>query len=535
MPRAFLLVVTAVFCVLCVVPYAVAAGRTPAHENFSGLLLNAFDQNYYRAAQRSAAEALTQANRFTTEIEAPERVPHLYPLLGRVQRTTGAPSILVYHLPRVLAALVLPGLLFYLFALCFPGRPEPAMWATLFALFTAGVLTFAPGLSFAIRSGERIPESSILYSLSVFPHFAFSYVGLTLAFTALAKALRGHGVRSTAAVALLAGVVLGISHAFLVLPFAVVLFGFVSAQLAPAIRHRTWPPRLVGLCAVATIAVPAVPFVYGLHRVQRRLEELQGFTFPIAPSDSWWTWVLGFGLASVFAVAGSVWMVRRRARDPLTWMLLAWVAVQFFFVYAPFTVFQRRFSEGLVVPVAGMAGAGASLISGADGVGRALRVGLVATFAVGAIAISRTLWALGDYVPEDVVGLWATIDRSDVVLAGKELSPQVPAHSDGTSFVARPLETIHYQAKLDAAHRYAANPTSPESRSWLQSAGITTVVVMPDDGSFLPIDLDDPATCLRPVFRRPSLVAYRVQPECLRTAADAAPGAGPGAAGGAGG
>lgn len=185
-PRWFVIAVTAVFSLLCAAPYGLAAWRTPPGTQFSGLLYNNFDQNYYRAAQRSEANDLPRRNRFTAEDGAPRPTSAMYPLLGRLQRLTGLPSAVVYHLPRVLAAAILPALLLYLFGLCFPGRREPAMWAVLLALFTAGVLTFAPGLSFAIRSGERIPESNVLYSLSVFPHFAISYVGITLAFTALA-------------------------------------------------------------------------------------------------------------------------------------------------------------------------------------------------------------------------------------------------------------------------------------------------------------------------------------------------------------
>ncbi|MGI8685587.1 MAG: hypothetical protein ACR2MO_10960 [Acidimicrobiales bacterium] len=507
---------TVAFCALCSVPYGVAALRAPSGARFTGLLLNHFDQDYYRAAQRSTAEALPHANRFTSEAGAPGPGPPLYPLLGRVQRLTGLPPAVVYHLPRVLATVALPILLVHLYSLCFPGRREPAMWAVLFALFAAGVLTFAPGLAIAHRSGEAIPESNIVYSLSVFPHFAISYLGITLAFTSLAMALRGHSLARVAAAATGSGVLLGIGHSFLLLPFLAVLAGFVLVVAARPVLFGVPSTGLGRLAATAAVLVPAAPFVYGLHRAQARLERLQGFAFPTSHPDRWWTWAMGFGIVSVLAVMGAVSLLRSRWKDQLTWMLLGWAVAQSACIYLSFTPFQRRFSEGLIVPVAGLAGAGAALIRGSDLAGRAIRGGIVAVLVVGALSIADGLGASGEYVSSDLAALAATVRSSDVVLAGHRVSAVLPAISDGTSHAGRPVETLHYLAKRDGATRYALRPTAAAARRWLASQGITLVVVNRKDRSFLPQGLDDPAqACLTPAFERGDLVAYRVQAGCL--------------------
>ena len=441
-------------------------------------------------------------------------------LLGRVQRLTGLPAFVVYHLPRVLAAGALPALLAYLFGLCFPGRRETVRWAVLFALFTAGVLTLAPGLAIAARSGERIPESNIAYSFTVFPHFAVSYVGLTLAFTALAMALRGRPVRLVAATGVGAGVLLGLGHAFLLLPFVVVFSGVLVVAAALRVRGGGPSGGLTQLAAVMTVGISAAPFVFLLHRVQARLETLQGFSFSDAYlPDRWWTWALGFGVVSLLALAGAVAVFRTRSRDPLVWLLLAWIGAQLGFIYLPSAVFQRRFSEGLIVPIAGVAGVGAALIGGSARAARSVRGGLVAVLLLGVLTIGKNLGASGEYVPNELGDLAALVNRSDVVLAGAPVSAILPAISDGTAYAARLLETLQYAAKRSAATRYAVDPASAASRRWLAGEGITLVVVQAGDPSFALRALDDAdAACLETTFRRGDLTAYRVQPECLSAA-----------------
>lgn len=520
-PRVFVLVVTVVFTLACAAPYVLAGWRAPPGTRFTGVLYNHFDQGYYRAAQRSAAHALPNRNRFTAEPGAPGPVSPLYPLLGRIQRTTGLPAVVVYHLPRVLAAAVLPLLLLHLFQLCFPCRREPAAWAMLFALFAAGVLTFAPGLSFAIRSGERIPESNVLYSLTVFPHFAVSYVGIVLAFTALAMALRSVNLWKILVTATGAGILLALGHAFLLLPFVVVLLLSILMALVRGIMQGARSPSLPRLLTVGVIVVPAAPVVFLLRREQMRLEQLQGFNFPTSTADRWWTWVMGYGVVSLLAVVGVLYLLRRSRRDALAWLLLAWMVVQFAFVYLPYTVFQRRFSEGLIVPVAGLAGAGAAeLFRRSAPANRALRDCVLGLLVVGAVLIVNLLGFSGEYVSDAVDDLAATVDANDLVLAGQTVSAVLPAVSDGAVVAARPVETLHYAEKRDAATRWAHDPSAEGARRWLGHERITMVAVLEADSSFAPEGLgDDPGSaCLSRMFQRPGLVAYRVQPACLAAA-----------------
>lgn len=514
----FVLGVTILFTVLCTAPYVLAAWRTPSGYRFNGVLLNHFDQNYYQAAQRSAARSLPQANRFTSEAEAPGPISPLYPLAGRAQRLTGLPASIVYHFPRVLAAGVLPVLLAYLYNLCFRHHQERTRWALLFALFTTGVMTFVPGLPLATRSGERIHESNVLYSMTVFPHFAISYVGITLAFTSVSMALRGRRLRLVSAVAAAAGVLLTLGHPFLLLPFLAVVSGFLVAQGLRALAGGGHAPAAALAAAALAGCAPASAVLYNLRAEQARLERLQGFAFPTHMSDKWWTWAIGYGIVSVFVIPGALHLLRASRRDPLTWLLFSWIGAQVLFMYLPYTVFQRRFSEGLILPLAAVAGAGAAVVlvrcrsSGTSW----FRGGIVALLVLGAVLAVNSLGSSGQYVSDEVMELTSMVRSHDVVLAGDTLSALLPAISDGTAYAARPFETIQYGRKREEADRYAQNPSDDNSRQWLRREGITMVIVSDKDKSFAPQGLDDSAAaCLRVIFKGRDLKAYRSQPGCI--------------------
>lgn len=516
-PRSAVLVVTLVFSTVCAVPYLLATWRTPPGSEFSGVLLNHFDQNYYQAAQRSRAEDLPRGNRFTSEPDAPGPVSPLYPLLGELQRRTGLPPSVAYHLPRLAAVAALPALLAAFFSLCFPGRRDVAMWGVAIAVFSSGVWILAPWVPTAVSPGLRVPESNVLYSLAVFPHFAVAYVGLTLAFMAIAMAIRGCHWVKIARRGAFAGLLLALSHPFLLLPVGIVLLIVVAVSL---VMHLLGGHSLVTttrLLAGSALFLPAVPFVVALRTELHRFEMLQSSPFPVTPADPWWTWALGYGVATPLVALGVVALVRSRSADPVVKLVLLWVALQFMLVYSPVTVFQRRYIEGLIVPVAGLAAWGVIHGFRRARTVRTVQVVTAVFLAFGAAAGSAVLGLSGQYIEDRYVSLWEHVDRRDVVLAGHDVSSMLPAFSSGTAYIARPVETLRYEEKKRARARYASNPGDAAARQWLREAGITLVVVDRTDPSFVPVGLRDlEAACLSPLREDHLLTIYAVSLQCLR-------------------
>lgn len=512
--RPFLVVVTLAFATLCSVPYLVAALGTPPGAKFSGVLLNPFDQNYYQAAQRSAAEDLPRRNRFTSESGAPGPVALLYPLMGELQAALRVPPVAAYHLPRLLALAAFPTVLWHFFHVCFPRRRRLVEWAVLLALFLTGVLALTPW-SFASHSGEQSPESNVLLSFTVFPHFAVSYLGLTLGFTALALALRGRSIGRVAAVAVAAGLLMGVGHTFLLLPVLLVGGVFlVAAVVTASLRPAEVEPVKRLLVAAVAVTACAAPFLLILRNELTGLERLGGTPFPSTVAHSWWTLVLGYGLAVPLAALGLFHLRVERLRDRGAQLVVVWTVVQLALVYSSVTVFQRRFVEGLVVPVAALAAVGLTAPQFRRSA-RGATAAVVALLMLGSMTMSRAVGQTGQYVEDRYADLWSLVHSTDVVLAGNEVSSMLPAFTSGTVYAARIVETLHSRVKARKRARYAESPTSDGAREWLRRSGITLVVVDDADGSFLPRGLREPgAACLEPVLRRPLLTAYRVQERC---------------------
>ena len=513
--RGFVLAVTVVFAVLCALPYGLAHLATPPGWTFSSLLINDFDQTFYLAAQRSAADDLPARNRFTSEPGAPGPVSPLYPFLGEVEEVTHLPGTLVYHLPRLVAGVALPLLLAWFYRLCFPDRPDLAAWSLLLSLFVAGLATLGPWIPGADRASDGVPEANVLYSFMSIPHFAVAWVGIVMGVGAVLMAVRGRPAVAIAAVAATAGLLLSISHTFLVLPLALVLAATGAAWLVAVARRRarfTSLPRL--LAAGASIAV-AVPFVLAFQDELNRFEALQDVPFPPRRPDALWTWVAGYGLVSPLAAAGLLPAVRRARHDPAMATVLVWVAVVVLLIVTPTTLFQRRFAEGLVVGLAAVAALGLAALLTRSDTPRTVALVVAGLLVLCGVAAAGRAGLAAHYIAGEQQELWRVVEPGDLVLAGDRVAYMLPAYSPGTVYLGRFVETLHRATKDAERDRYAGDARAEEARRWLRDRGITMVVVDEGDPSFRPRGVDDPGpACLRVALRNRMITAYRVVPGC---------------------
>jgi hypothetical protein len=487
------------FALFCSLPYAIAAQRTGPSERFTGLLLHSYDQHYYLAAQRSAAENLSRANRFTSEKGAPGPVASLYPMMGRLQSVTHLPKLLVYHAPRFTAAILLPISIFLLLQACFPNRRDIAWSGTFLALFSVGIATLAPTFFDRTDAADNIPEATILYSAIVYPHFTVAYLGLAYAFLAIARTWRGPRRAITVVTAAVAGLLLAISHAFLLLPVALVLGTVAGAQLCR--RHRLHR-RLADVAITATaILLPALPFLVSLSREQTRFEALQGHPFPLTPSAEWWTWILAYPILMLLILFAAVDYLRVRDESPEgsqpstnstrdgVFFLALWIGTQGALIFLPFTPFQRRFSEGLIIPLSGLAAFGFARLAPSDiGLRSRLRLRLrgliVAILVAGSCITVLRAGRAAEYRPTALTPLFDQIHMEDVVLAGDTLSEELPAFSSGTVFLGRTTETLRYGEKLALRQELIEHPQSLAAITALVRAGVNLILVDDGDSTF---------------------------------------------------
>ena len=501
-PRAVLGLLTAVFAVVTSLPYWIAHERAPETARPTGLALNSFDQYYYVARIRSAANDL-KANRFTSEPDAPGPIAPMYSFVGEVAGRSPLSEIAAYHAFRVLAAAVLPLTLFTLFRRCFQGR-------TTVALIAVGLSLFAVGID-----ADQLPEATILYSAMTQPHFTLAYLGFTLALVSVVSAWLNGTAFSVVAAGAAAGLLLGITHTFLLLPVVLVLtvLGVLAIDRA-ARRLVPWQRPKLLIASGISIMLPAVPFVISLRRELTRFEALQGTPFPATPWDAG-SLLRAHGILVPLFLAGLVlalWRSRKLDRQSgVLAVLVLWVALQGILSLADVLPFQRRFSEGLIVPVAAIAAvAVVEILHIRIPLARAAAALVAAILVIGvAGAVSRTANS-ASYIGD---GSWQALQQvsaSDVVLAGDRLAELIPAFSDGTVYLGRRVETIRWRAKNAFRARVASKPAEPEHLVELERRGINMVVVDVADPTF-PLDPRSAAgSCLHQAFQFSGVVGFRV-------------------------
>lgn len=503
-PRRRLLLVVVAMLLVSTVPYGVAHERTPAGTTYTGLLLKPFDQYYYLAAERSAAENLERANRFTAEEDAAGPIAPLYRALGELAGHFELPLVAAYHLPRILAGLALPLLLWVLYAWCLPRRRDLAWIALVFAL-----------LAVPFRGGENIPEATIFFSVVAIPHFAVAIAGLAAAMIAILAAWTRRRARAVLGAGLGGGLLVGTSHTFLLLPIALVLFALAATVAGRALRRRENTTRLrMLLVAGGAILLPAAPFLLQLRQEMARFERQQGSPFPFTPGFPA-DWLTVYGAVMPLFLLGllAVWRNRRTwiTADHALPVILLWIVVQGTLVVSAVTPFQRRFIEGMIVPVAVVSALGADLLlQRLRSIRRQTLVIGTALILLGAVTAMVQSATSATYLEGHYRQAFDHITEDEVVLAGDTLAEQIPAFSDGTVYVGRYVETLHYHQKLAFRSAVTEAADARQLAARLQREGITLLIADETDGTFpLKIDgLDE--SCFPRLFSAGPVTAVRV-------------------------
>lgn len=511
-------VVVIAFVILTNAPYAVAAARTPAGTEFASVIFNHMDQHWYLSVQRSVAEGLDEQNRFTTEERAPVLVSPVYVVMGSVQRVLGLPLLLTYHAFRLLLAASLPVLAFWCFRTAFPSETWTATWATLVALFNVGAGFFFGHMDvgLATRAADlNVPESNSLVTASVFPHITLAHAGVIVLLGSLILATSTTSFKRVGLVAAAGSLMLSLSHVFLFGPFYLTAGALILGTAIHAVlKRQSLRPCLPLVVAPVAAAVVSAPFVLALLDENRRFERLDGRSYPLTPSDAWWTWLTGYGILVPLALAGLAAALAHRRHLRSVTVLLVWIACQVPLLYA-FSNFLRRFSEGLVYAIAGLAGLGVEVIRSKLRTSPPRATAALIGFLLPAsIVAAGRLGFTGMYLSDGYVGAFSRLHRNDTVLAGDYPSLFLPGRTDARTLVGRDVLTLDWSRKAEERRRFSVEPMSAESLDWLARNDVTAVFIDSNDKS---LDLDGArlaAPCFTRVMSTGTVSLYRFNWPC---------------------
>jgi len=343
--------------VLTTIPYLVANLRTPPGHIFTGVL-TAYDDTftYFAWIRQSADGHLLLRDLFTSEPQPGEFFLPLWNIIGFASRLTGASVVVMFHIARLAAGLVL--------LIAARAVAETVMKSRTRVRYTLWLYAMSGGLGWLVYSLRNrndllgaasatgsvdlnMPEAIAFRSVFAQVHFAIGAAllcySIKLFFTALAESKP-----SRAFVAGLLGSLLALVHPYMIVVVVSVIF--VAAVTRSEIGKRK--KGVYGLIARALAAfgvalIPGVGYLLYLNRTNEVLREWLRITGTLSPAPQ--EYLFGFGMLAVLAVVGFALLWGRRSFYGR--LLVVWAVVQAALLYAPIN-FQRRLVEGLQLPLA---------------------------------------------------------------------------------------------------------------------------------------------------------------------------------------
>lgn len=452
------------------VPFVWAYGVGAPAAHFTGVLVNPLDGASYQAkmAQGYAGGWLFHLP-FTPEQHQGVFLYTVYLALGHLARVLGMQSILVFHVMRLVGA-VLMAVALYRFTADWTDNVAQRRIAWGLAMIGAGFGWLSLLAGYTAPDILLLPEAFPLQAAFANPHFPWAIaIALTVAHILTQKALVETDSRpalDVETVALAFGTVLLVSMSpFVLVPIGIgygVLLGWLWRQ------QRAFPRSGFAWGSVALIfGLPVL--AYNAWAVSAAHPVFQAWMRQnVTPSPPVWGYLIAFGPLLLLAALG-LWASRGKlgAGDVF---LLAWLAAGALLLYAPVGL-QRRFAMGLIAPLAVYAGRGLwrVLVPAVRRVHPTITVLAVFALVIPSTALAVVLPMIGSLQLKAQGGGQYYVSRGEVealdwlgsdtgspgalVLASPELSLFLPAHGLRVVY-GHPFETLDAEARLDAVEAY---------------------------------------------------------------------------------
>lgn len=513
----------AIIVALTSLPFLLAWQLAPDGTQFTGLLINHYDgASYYAKLQQGARGDWLFHLAFTPEPHDGAFVYAMYLVLGHLAQMFGLSIPLTYHLARAAAGLFLL-LVAYRFIARFLARPPARRVAFLLLGFSAG-LGWLMGPLGLITADLWVAEGFTFLSIFTNPHFPLAIGLMLLIFLCALEAPSfdtGAGKQrwlTRLSVGRLGGSAILALLLSLVQPFPVpvvlVVLGVYSLLLAWRDHQVPWSQVLI----TGAAAAGAAPFVLYDLFVYRTNPALAAWSAQnVTPSLPPWSYILGYGLVLLAALAG-LWAAARR-RSTIDLFLLSWAGSVAVLLYVPFAL-QRRFIIGFHVPVVLLATIGLEQIVLPRLQPRrwtlliylficltAVTSLFVPLISVAGVAQGQRPLVMTQDEADALAWLRENTEWTDTVLTPIESGEFVPAWAGNRVVYGHPFETIDAETKrAQVSHFYSAEATSADRREMLADYGVRYVLVEKSASH-----LDPAALGLTPIWSGREAVLYRLE------------------------
>ncbi|MAS36149.1 MAG: hypothetical protein CL610_19240 [Anaerolineaceae bacterium] len=460
--------VTVALVLLAFAPYGllILSGASVGDWQFMGVLHNSRDGATYLSKMMLGAQGswLVQFLH-TPEFHSGAFIQVIYPALGHLGALFGIPLLVLFHIARVVAS-VLMYLAIYQLAATVWMRVRTRRIFFVMASLGAGL-----GWLYAIVSGGRvdapdlsIPEAFPLQSTFVNVHFPLAIACLAVLASILIEVFRPGAtdepqLTNTGIIAVITSLALALLYPQALVPLggALVLFAGWRWWRKKQIVGR----ELLWLLVVVLPAVPVAIYYAAVVVYNPAMAEWSRQNVTSAPSPL--VLAIGFAFPLMIALPGIYRAVRHRESYDDRFMLV-WLLVMLVAIYLP-TNIQRRFAVGMMLPLAYFATRALEAfwfqrLSNQRWRYRLLMVALpvmalthlfvlfipTLPFLVNRPQDTQGLFLERDYIPV-LSWLDARTDEADVVLASEVVSLWLPGWSGMRVVYGHPFETLQAETK----------------------------------------------------------------------------------------
>ncbi|MFN8527250.1 MAG: hypothetical protein U0670_01405 [Anaerolineae bacterium] len=329
----------------------VALRGTPGWQ-FMGSLHNYWDGATYLAKMRIGADG-GWAIQFlhTPEPHSGALIMLVYPLLGHLAGALGVPLLVMFHVARGAASLLMYVAIYQLGATVWMKVSTRRIFFLIASLGAGLGWLFGPLLGISEIPDLYIAEAFPIYSTYVNVHFPLTIACLAMLISLLITAFRPAAKAdpkfdSGLWVAAVLSFMLSMLYPQSLVPLGgAMLLYFVY----DVVKHRTFDLRTVRwLMAVGLPALPAAIYDLVIIGINPTMEAWNMQNQMLAPPL--WTWIIGLGIPLLLALPALIRAVRRMEQDGDRIMLL-WLVCMFIAIYLP-THVQRRFAAAMMLPIA---------------------------------------------------------------------------------------------------------------------------------------------------------------------------------------
>ncbi|MDP3994424.1 MAG: hypothetical protein Q8P91_01150 [bacterium] len=308
---------------------------------------------YFSFIEQAKQGKILFQNLYTTEEPNPGLFRPSYLIIGQFGRIFNLSSPILFHLSRIPFGFLFFLTAYFFFSLFFTKKGH--------ILTALSILAFSSGVGFITGGFIKdstdlwIPESNTFLSLSDSPHFIFSQTLMLGIFTSFLYYLKTRS-RSFLILGGLAAAILSFEHPF-DLPTIFLAFGLFTSTFLLTKSKIPKNYLLISSAFLFPSLIGAVNYFFLLKSPAISLWSQQN----VMLSPDFINYLSGFGFLLPLAVVGIIPLLK--LDEEKAYLILSWLMSTFLLLYSP-VVFQRRFIEGIHIPITILATLGVIFLLG---------------------------------------------------------------------------------------------------------------------------------------------------------------------------